>query len=95
MCYCHCRWIRIKKELKGSHGDYGPRPFSINTDAFNKENQKFFSVAITYFDASSGIKRKLLDVYEGHDETAAAIFERVTSLIVISLFIMLLAMLSK
>ncbi|GFX84365.1 uncharacterized protein TNCV_4134751 [Trichonephila clavipes] len=51
-------------------------PFSVATDASNKDNRKFFPVAIQYFSPKSGICHKILDFYEDSFEDSASIKER-------------------
>ncbi|GFU96465.1 uncharacterized protein TNCV_90381 [Trichonephila clavipes] len=51
-------------------------PFSVATDASNKGNRKFFTVAIQYFSPKSGICHKTLDFYEDSFEDSTSIKER-------------------
>ncbi|GFV25512.1 uncharacterized protein TNCV_1147821 [Trichonephila clavipes] len=51
-------------------------PFSVATDASNKDNRKIFPVAIQYFSPKSGICHKILDFYEDSFEDSASIKER-------------------
>ncbi|GFW07596.1 dimer_Tnp_hAT domain-containing protein [Trichonephila clavipes] len=51
-------------------------PFSVATDASNKDNRKFFPVAIQYFSPKNGICHKILDFYEDSFEDSASIKER-------------------
>ncbi|GFV35450.1 uncharacterized protein TNCV_3204821 [Trichonephila clavipes] len=51
-------------------------PFSVATDASNKDNRKFFPVALQYFSPKSGICHKILDFYEDSFEDSESIKER-------------------
>lgn len=53
-----------------------PTFVSVFTDASNKGNRKFFSVAIQYFSLKRGICHKLLEFYKDSFENSTSIKER-------------------
>ena len=61
----------ILNDLSPTEGE--PVFSSVASDASNKGNRKMFSVCVRYFSVSDGVQCKLLDFYEGSDETTNGI----------------------
>ncbi|CAH0558668.1 unnamed protein product [Brassicogethes aeneus] len=51
--------------------------FSVQTDASNIKNRKFFPLSIQYFTKDVGIQNKILDFIESADETAQGMFDMI------------------
>jgi hypothetical protein len=60
-------------------GTMNPVPFSLASDASNKEYYKLFPTAVKYFDIHKGVQNKIIDFYENSDESSTAVVNQFTS----------------
>lgn len=59
-----------------------PIPYSIACDASNHGDKKMFPLIIRYFTLEKGIQNKIIEFYEDANETAIAISQKITEILI-------------
>lgn len=69
----------IEEVIKKLRSGGNPLPFSLQTDALNKGNQKMFPLAVQFFTPENGVVNKVIDFVENPDDSAEGIVKTIHS----------------